>query len=331
MDQWTNEWTDGPNEWTDPALEDKKPLMDDAEEDVDAFGEDIRAGYVSGFPLLMRQIRGLLWKRYINWRRDSWSIIIQIVVPVLFFVLALFMATLDYSEPTDFLNIDIGRNLLGNRPTIVSSRSSDEEATAVLGTWDAGTVTSRPYEPMLSCECNCAAKGQFVLFGDFECCMYDSAAATAAAAAAGMEDAFGYCATRTGAASGNCATTSDGMNTQRGTCETDSVVSFDGYLWKSSEANTVCVDQDTIGCDALHVEGYDAAAGRYTHTIYAHQSAYHSLPATANSANSAILRRRLNKPVGPVCALVHSFALRSRFIRDCLIIEYPVHNRRSFA
>ena len=146
--------------------------MDDAEEDVEDIGEEIRAGYVSGFPLLQRQMRGLLWKRYINWRRDSWSILIQIVVPVLFFVLALFMATLDYSEPTDFKNIDIGRNLLGNRPTIVSSRSSDAEATAVLGTWDAGTATSRPYEPMLSCECNCPAKGQVVLFGDWECCMY---------------------------------------------------------------------------------------------------------------------------------------------------------------
>ena len=53
-----------------------------------------------------------------------------------------------------------------------------------------------------------------------------------------------------------------------------------------------CDRQDTIGCDALHVEGYDAATGRYKHTMYAHQSAYHSIPATVNEANSAILRKR---------------------------------------
>ena len=57
----------------------------------------------------------------------------------------------------------------------------------------------------------------------------------------------------------------------------------------------------------------DAAAGRYTHTFYAHQSAFHSLPATANSANSAILRRRLNKPAGVFRPLAlfffHVFAL----------------------
>ena len=267
------------------------------EEDVDGFGEDVRAGYVHGFPLLVRQMRGLLWKRYLNWRRDAWSILIQIVIPVLFFVLALFMATLEFTESTEYENIDITRKLLGDRPTIVSSRAADAEAAAVFAQWDAGTVTPHAFEPMLSCACNCPAKGQPTIFGGVECCLYDFTAANASAAAAGVSDPFQYCkAKEMGVVgSGDCAQNAFGMDVQ-GTCKNDSATTFDGYLWSAQEARTPCPEQSVVGCDALHVEGYDAAAGRYTHTLYAHQSAYHSLPATANSAHSAILRRRWNKP-----------------------------------
>jgi hypothetical protein len=266
---------------------------------MDDDAKDVRAGYVYGFPLLTRQMRGLLWKRYLNWRRDAWSILIQLVVPVLFFVLALYMARLKFDESTVFENIAITRGLLGNRPTIISSLATDAEATAVTAQWDAGTTTLRPFEPMLSCSCNCPHKGQTGLFSGMECCMYDFAAANASAHAAGMgADVATYCAANpAGSGSGQtCASSANGMDVQPGACEGDSVASFDGYLWRAQEELIPCKSQKTVGCDALHIGGYDAAAGRYTHTIYTHQSAYHSLPATANSANSAILRQRSGKP-----------------------------------
>ena len=44
--------------------------MDDDDSDM---GRAVRAGYITGFPLLKRQMRGLMWKRYLNWRRDAWQ------------------------------------------------------------------------------------------------------------------------------------------------------------------------------------------------------------------------------------------------------------------
>ena len=64
----------------------------------------------------------MLWKRYLNWRRDAWSILIQIVVPVLFFVLALVLAGLKFTEDDTFHAIDVSRAaLLGGKPTEMSA------------------------------------------------------------------------------------------------------------------------------------------------------------------------------------------------------------------
>ena len=278
----------------------KKPLMDDDNDDI---GEELRAEYVVGMSLLARQARGLLWKRYLNWRRDAWSIVIQIIVPVLFFVLALFMATLEFGDDFTFHNIHIDRRLLGYKPTIVSARTTDAEATAVASNWVEGTIVPRDYEAMLSCECNCPASGQTAVFSPEACCMYDYAAANATAVAAGMT-VESYCQMTAAASrlSGDlqCVKGTNEMDVKRGVCAQASGTSFDGYLWRVQEERRICPNQDVIGCDALHVEGYDAATGRYKHTMYAHQSAYQSLPATLNSVNTAILRRRWGKPTAVI-------------------------------
>ena len=43
-------------------------------------------------------------------------------------------------------------------------------------------------------------------------------------------------------------------------------------------------------CDAMYVNDYTNS--RYTHTLSAHQTAIHGMPAAVNTANQAILRRR---------------------------------------
>jgi hypothetical protein len=158
---------------------DGTPLMADDHDAIAEADEDLRRGYVKGRALLARQARGLLWKRYLNWRRDAWSVLIQIVVPVLFFVLALVLAGLDYSEDTDFVPIDVSRaNLLGNTPTVTSADSSDAGVADVLSRWPEMDIQIQPtHAPSLGCECNCPQVNQPPVFFPAECCAYDFSAA----------------------------------------------------------------------------------------------------------------------------------------------------------
>ena len=284
-------------------VKDTKPLMDDPDEDLDAAGNAIRAGYVTGWALVARQCRGLLWKRWLNWQRDWKSILVQLAFPVMFFILALVLAGLEFEDSKDFRNVDVTRKMLGNRPTIASVRSTDVEANAVLAQWPTDTVTSVAYKPMIDCACNCPAKGQIAVFDTAACCMHDLDAAIAGAAAAGLaaDQTLGYCAAASqsgfGSGGSTCEVTTGGDDTYGGmdveaACKTSGGGTFDAYLWSVTEERTTCDRQSTIGCDALHIEGYDASTGKYLHTMYAHQSAYHSVPATVNEANSAILKKR---------------------------------------
>jgi len=287
---------------TDGSGNESKPLMDDPDdEDLDEAGHQIRAGYVTGWSLVARQCKGLLWKRRLNWQRDWKSILVQLAFPVLFFVLALVLAGLEYEDSEDFQNMEVTRRMLGNRPTIASVKATDAEAAAVFAQWPEGTVSTRAYQPMINCACNCPAKGQNAVFDTAACCMHNLTAAVAGAAAAGLsaDATLGYCASLSGYGSGqaSCGVTAGGVGAVGGMdispqCAAGGGYTFDAYLWSVIEERVTCDRQDIIGCDALHVEGYDAATGRYKHTMYAHQSAYHSIPATVNEANSAILRKR---------------------------------------
>lgn len=301
------------------SRETKTPLMNDDRDAAAAAEEDLREGYVTGRALLARQARGLLWKRYLNWRRNAWSVLIQIIVPVLFFVLAMVLAGLEYEEDFRFAAITIDRaTLLGNKPTVTSADAGDAGVAAVLARWPEPALQTRPaHAPALGCECNCPHDGQPPVFLPAECCAYDFRAANASMYAsegfpgvdvsdsgdwfAPVEAVFAWCqsdpseiaAYPRGAA---CATTAGlGMDVAPA-CAEDADDSFDAYLWRSSEGQgTVCKDQKTVFCDAMRVESYDVgASGKYVHELYAHQTAYYSLWATSQSANAAILRQRAN-------------------------------------
>jgi ABC-type multidrug transport system ATPase subunit len=278
------------------AAADESPLVPASEDASDDHPDDVelRAGYSRGWSLLGRQISGLLWKRWLNWTRDAWSILIQIIVPVLFFVLALVLAGLEYGANETYYDIAINRGLLGGRPTIISARDSDAEAAAVIAQFTADAYVKRSYQSQVDCRCFCPAdSAQLGTSTVYECCMHDPAAATTLATAAGFATNIQYCGAQStySPAGGACATDSNGMDVY-GDC-VGSADSFDGYLWSITEQRQTCDSQRNIGCDAIHIEQYtNAASSVYTHTVYAHQSAYHSIPATLNEINSAILRRR---------------------------------------
>ena len=296
------------------AREPETPLMDDDHDATAAADEGLRKGYVRGGALLARQARGLLWKRYLNWRRNAWSVLIQILVPVLFFVLAMVLAGLEYGEDSRFAAIEISRaSLLGNRPTVASADLGEPGVAAVIARWPETAARTRPRAPALGCECNCPQDDQPPVFLPAECCMYDARAANASMYAsvgpAGVVDSgdwfapatalFEWCLTSVVPAYPRgeaCATTAGlGMDVAPA-CVADADDSFDAYLWQSSEGRgTVCKDQKTVFCDAMRVEAYDVgASGKYAHELYAHQTAYFSLWATSQSANAAILRQRLD-------------------------------------
>ena len=312
---------------------DGTPLMDDDHDAIAEADEDLRRGYVKGRALLARQARGLLWKRYLNWRRDAWSVLIQIVVPVLFFVLALVLAGLDYSEDTQFAPIDVSRaNLLGNTPTVASVDSSDAGVTEVLSRWPETDIQIRPtHAPSLGCECNCPQDDQPPVFFPAECCAYDFEAANVSMHASisgggfdsegvGDDDesyaskifaVYSWCqavVVPTYPKGAQCAATPRlGMDVAPA-CVDSADDSFDAYLWQSSEGQgTVCKDQKTVFCDAMRVESYETGTGRYAHELYAHQTAYHSLWATSRSANAAILRARLNDDAADFASRVEWF------------------------
>ena len=334
-----------------------KPLMDDDHDAVADADEGLRQGYVKGRALLARQARGLLWKRYLNWRRDAWSVLIQIVVPVLFFVLALVLAGLDYAEDTKFAPIDVKRaTLLGNGiPTVMSADTDDAGVAAVLARWPEEAIQTRPaHAPSLSCECNCPQDAQPPVFFPAECCAYDFANANASMyASAGFDptDLAGYApenAAEYGSFAGSinsitavyawcqgsvvpsypkgaaCASTAElGMDVSPA-CAANADDSFEAYLWRSSEGRgVVCKDQKTVFCDAMRVESYDVgASGTYAHALYAHQTAHHSLWATSQSANAAILRQRLNDDAADFASRVEWFE-KTETYEDGDIVSTP--------
>ena len=234
------------------------------------------------------------------------------------------LARLDYSEDTAFRPIEVSRaRLLGGRAANVAVRSTDAEAAATLALWPEGSTRTRAYEPMIGCECNCPGKDQSEIpFFPFECCAYDVVAASTDAAAAGV-DIFEYCATEWAptATPGQCDVSGHGMDVAP-ECASAAEATFDGFLWSVMEPNLVCEDQDTAGCDSLHVESYDGVAGRYQHTVYAHQTSYHGLYASVNTANSAILRRRASNPSASI-ETTHGWLPEVKRYEDGETVEPP--------
>lgn len=314
------------------------PLMDDDHDAIANADEDLRKNYVKGFELTKRQIRGLLWKRFLNWRRDAWSILIQIVVPVLFFILALVLAGLEFTEDTSFAPIDITRGrLLGDKPTVMSADLTDSDVLAVINKWDTDNVDQQANLPTMSCECNCAQSDQAPVFMPQECCMYEYATVNASMYAANptlarfdpaaeLVGVYSYCTANIidDYPSGDDCSFSDtlGMDVAP-SCASTADNSFDAYLWQHSEGRgTLCKEQKTVFCDAMKVERYSQSDGQYQHQLYAHQTAHHSLWATANTANTAILRQRTGDDSYSLTPRIEWFPIVERF-NDGDVVNQP--------
>jgi len=241
-----------------------------------------RDAYTTGGALLRIQLRRLLWKRMLNWKRTARSAMLQLIVPCMMVVLALYMTTLRFTPGSVIPEKTIGRNLLGNKKTIVSHPASDAEAasvTAALGI-DSYSLLSQ-YLPEVSCMCGCLASSDDINFAGLSCCSYNRTTESACNLVIAAR------------ASGNCVKSTKGWDVQGDvlgiSCSSRVDASIDAHLLEVQEPSMPC-QLGNAPCDAMYVNDYTNS--RYTHTLSAHQTAIHGMPAAVNTANQAILRRR---------------------------------------
>ena len=218
----------------------------------------------------------------LNWKRTARSAMLQLIVPCMMVVLALYMTTLRFTPGSVIPEKTIGRNLLGNKKTIVSHPASDAEAaivTAALGS-DSYSLLSQ-YLPEVSCMCGCLASSDDINFAALSCCSYNRTTESACNMVIAAR------------ASGNCVKSAKGWDVQGDvlgiSCSSRVDASIDAHLLEVQEPSMPC-QLGNAPCDAMYVNDYTNS--RYTHTLSAHQTAIHGMPAAVNTANQAILRRR---------------------------------------
>jgi len=267
--------------------------------------KEMRAHFAKGNALLFIQFKRLLWKRVLNYRRTVRSTLMQLIVPSLFTVLALYMTTLKWSATSDLSPKVLSRSLLANKRTLATYAPSDSHAAAVLANRDDGTYdVYSSHKPELSCMCSCVASGQNVFMGPYTCCAYD-------------RSNEGTCQMQLqNAVSGtSCAKSATyDMDVQPSTflvsgstCSSLIDDSFDGYMLSILDAAAPCNMQSVASCDALYVDSYDSSTGVYAHTLYASQTAYHGAPTVINQANEAILRTRTSNPSASITTAIHYY------------------------
>jgi ABC-type multidrug transport system ATPase subunit len=263
--------------------------------------KDIRQTYAKGGALLRIQLKRLLWKRWLNWRRSMRSIFMQLLVPCLLVVLALYLTTLSFEPGSTISAKEISRKLLDNKKTLVTYSPSATEAVAVTTNLMTDTYALRSqYQPEISCMCNCLAKDQTITMSAMTCCAYNRTIESTCRVAALARLAGGT----------YCVKSPKGYDVQRDivsmglSCSSMIDDSIDSYLLDVQEPSVPCDMQPTGSpCDVLYVDEYNGT--RYSHTLYGHQTALHGMPTVINNVNSAILRKRTSDSSASITTTIH--------------------------
>lgn len=303
-------------------------IYDESAREAFVVNYEERAQYVTGGALLIRQIRFLLWKRYLNWKRTLVTTFMQLLLPCAFFALALYMTTVSFErkilyKPTTFdraTHVD-GRNILA------TYNSGDTVAESIIGnSWPENNVRVADTlgAAMIPCNCNCPAKKQEAFFPALSCCLYDTTKIGFNPYACGdptvAEAIAGFPFTD---ASGNCAQSPiHGVNTQLGSCEYLADNSFDGtLLGLINNVRKPCnLRPSAAPCDAIWINSYNQTNGVYEHTLYTDVTAYHALGTTVNEANTAILRHRSGNQKSKIKTTLEWFETAKQF-KDGEIVE----------
>ena len=304
-----------------------------------------RAEYVTGSKLFSRQIRFLLWKRYLNWKRTIVTTFLQLLLPCAFFALALFLTTVEFKRDIVYKPVTFSRGAhLDGRDILATYRNNDDVADKVVrNAWpDQRTQITEAFGEQISCRCNCPAPKQEAYYAALTCCMSDPTLVKPKYennTIATLSNACGYTETQTevvgfaaGDALGNCAKSPiHGVDTQiNSSCEASADTSFDGtLLGKFGDKQKPCnLRPSGAPCDAIWVDSYvdengaenKVTGGVYRHTLYTDVTAFHAIGVSTNEANTAILRHRSGNTNAKIKTTLKWFESKEKY-EDGEIVE----------
>ena len=290
-----------------------------------ATARSIRQTYAKGGALLRIQLRRLLWKRWLNWRRSVRSTFMQLLVPCLLVALALYLTTLSFETGSTISAKEISRRLLDNKKTLVTYSPSATEAVAVATNLMTDTYALHSqYQPEVPCMCNCLAKDQTITMSSMTCCAYNrTIESTCRIAALARLEGGTYCVKSPKGYDVQSDIVSMGLS-----CSAMIDASIDSYLLDVQEPSVPC-DMQPAGspCDVLYVDEYNGT--RYSHTLYAHQTALHGMPTVINNANSAILRKRTSDSSASITTTIHWYPSAVNTLKEG-DIEEPENSGTTF-
>ena len=271
--------------------------------------KETRTTFAKGKALLKVQLKRLLWKRWLNYRRTVKSVFMQLLVPCLMVVLALYMTTLNFEPTGDLLPKVIDRSLLAGKQSLVSYATSDTDAASTVTKLDADSYTLYgQHQPEISCLCNCLADKQEITMSAATCCSFNRTTEYLCYAAAIARP------------QGECVKSTNGFDVQpdilQFSCSNSIDSSIDGHLLGLQEASAPCDIQPKLPCDVLYVDSYDTASGHYSHTLFSHQTAKHAVPAVINSVNEAILRERTSNADASIKMTLHFYPSELKNYKD---------------
>mmetsp|Transcript_4100 Transcript_4100/g.5426 ORF Transcript_4100/g.5426 Transcript_4100/m.5426 type:complete len:1767 (-) Transcript_4100:194-5494(-) len=230
--------------------------------------------FVSGGVLMLQQTQALFMKRFLNMRRDKMALFTQYIGPIIFIIVALVTANLEFVDNNiEFDSVPMNRDMVDNKPlSLGMSPSAGVLPTQFSSYFDIGEVMSDDRTLLATRACFCPTPEQDYV---------DELTGIAE----GLNSSY------TGFASkknGECVELSDEITTTP-VCEDFLTQTLDHFLLSKQEARTSCRFEDG-SCDALFVENYDAKSRIFNHTVLSNPTALHSLAVGVNSANSAIFR-----------------------------------------
>eukprot|EP00238_Polyblepharides_amylifera_P013822 CAMPEP_0196598342 /NCGR_PEP_ID=MMETSP1081-20130531/94265_1 /TAXON_ID=36882 /ORGANISM="Pyramimonas amylifera, Strain CCMP720" /LENGTH=1870 /DNA_ID=CAMNT_0041924027 /DNA_START=155 /DNA_END=5767 /DNA_ORIENTATION=+ len=257
--------------------------------------------FVSGGVLMLQQTQALFMKRFLNMRRDKMALFTQYIGPVIFIIVALVTANLEFvDDDIEFDSVLISRDLIVALVTAnLEFVDDDIEFDSVLISRDL--VDKKPFSLGMSTSAGVSTNQFSEIFNLDDLTKTDrTSLAVRSCFCPTSEQEYmddltqiseGLDSSYTGYASkskGECVELSDKITTTP-TCQDYLTTTLDHFLLSTQEARTSCQFEDG-SCDALFVKNYDVDARIFNHTVLSHPTAFHSLAVGINSANSAIFR-----------------------------------------
>jgi len=242
------------------AAEKSKKQMDAAHRRLDSLNSqraEKAKPFVTGMTLKVHQFRALMMKRVINFRRDKMGILVQLVAPVLFVIIAMLIGKANFEGET------------GDYPAVVVDRSLVNDGDFPYGAAD-GALDLGPYTPpALTSK---MLRTNRTLRADLRC----------------------FCPTKDQADGVPADQLCQPVEVEEEwkiapVCEPFFPSTFEEYLLQGQEYRTPC-NNEPGACDSLFVNAFDVSTKRFDHVLMGNPTSFFSLTTAMDAANNLVLR-----------------------------------------